>query len=100
MMYNIRREENTNLNPQVWYIYKDGVKLAITNEDFAKEFMSVVEFVEGVVKNCEECEDGLIDYQPSGIDGYLPTGDANFETVPCWNCSEARKALKLEVPVE
>jgi hypothetical protein len=45
------------------------------------------------VDNCDFCEEGVVEYQPSGIDGFLPTGDANFVKEPCWYCSELRAVL-------
>jgi hypothetical protein len=47
-----------------------------------------------IVSTCDFCDDGFIEYQPSGIDGYLPTGDANIVTEPCFYCADARALLK------
>lgn len=49
--------------------------------------------LEKIVKECDYCEEGFIEYQPSGIDGYLPTGDANFVTEPCFYCRYAREVI-------
>lgn len=46
-----------------------------------------------MVEKCEYCDEGFIEYQPSGLDGWLPTGDANFVTEPCHYCGEARVLL-------
>lgn len=73
------------------------INLVYSNGELGKARARIRELEAGlaeVVKNCEFCDDGFIEYQPSGIDGYLPTGDANFVTEPCPNCSAARALLK------
>ena len=51
----------------------------------------LLEELEKVVNGCEICDGfGVVEYQLSGIDGYLPTGDANFVTKDCPHCSSTR----------
>jgi hypothetical protein len=54
----------------------------------------LLEELEKYVKACDLCDGyGIIEYQPSGIDGYLPTGDANFVTEDCPRCAKASAVI-------
>lgn len=84
-------------NGNEFYIYRETQTIAsVEKEADAKLIAAAPEMftaLEQIIKECDYCEDGFIEYQPSGIDGYLPTGDANFVTEPCFYCASARAAI-------
>jgi len=48
---------------------------------------------ETIVSQCDRCDDGMIESQPAGIEGFDGAGNPRIEGVACPWCGSARSAL-------